>query len=202
MLSKIKSYRVAQLLGAPFFLVLLRIAKRWKAAQKAAQPRVIPTYAANGLRLSDSSIERAKRLLRMGYAAARYDRRGNLRVIQCISDVGRDKLRATAHMGQHYASLQTLPSGARAWKHNKLIQDERLLETLFGEKPDNLKQADLFVRAIFRAVPISCMGRTKSEPPESGPAKVISIDAGRKRRTASPEETPQSEPAVAAKRVA
>jgi hypothetical protein len=164
------------LLGAPFLFFVLRFAKRWTRAAKAAEPPLIRTYAANGRRLSDSSPERAERLIELGKVVARRDRRGRIRLIQFKHDCGAYPLQATAHMGTRYSYEEPLPSGHYAWKHRELVRDERSLEALFGEKPDDREEADRFVRAIFRAVPLSCMTKPNKLAP------VVNIEEYRERR--------------------
>lgn len=177
------NHRLALLLGAPFLFFVLRFAKRWKRAAQAAEPRLIRTYAANGRRLSDSSPERVERLLAIGKVVAGRDRHGRIRVIQFKNDCGAYPLQATAHTGTHYSYEQPLPSGHYAWKHRELVRDERDLEALFGEKPHDREEADRFVRAIFRAVPLSCMKRER-------PKRLAEVvDIGQYRKQMSQPET-------------
>jgi hypothetical protein len=155
----------------------------------------IPTYRANGKRLSDSSLERVERLLALKLVVARRDRHGRIRNIQFKWENGHlEPLRKTAHMGQHY-SFPLWIEGHRTgtWDHKPLVRDERSLEALFGEKPDNREEAERFVQAIFRAVPLSCLKEERSssasarrEPKRLAP--VVNIADYRKTTQMSGEE--------------
>ncbi len=168
------NYRLALILGAPFLFFVLRFAKRWMRARKAAEPRLIRTYAASGRRLSDSSPERVERLLALGFVVVRRNRRGAITLMQFKRDAQSGPIHKHAHMGQHYSFEEPLPSGYYAWKHRELVRDERDLQALFGEKPDDREEADRFVRAIFRAVPLSCLATDRPKTPKPA-AKIVDI---------------------------
>lgn len=144
----------------------------------------IPAYAPdNSTRRRSYSLEAIERFLSLDLVVAVRGRKGKILRVYFREPDGGNPLRTSAHMGQAYSYDETLPSGRSAWKHRKLVRDERDLAALFGEPPDDPIQADLYVRAIFRAVPISCMAQAKpEEPPPPTPANVISIEAGRKRK--------------------
>jgi hypothetical protein len=131
---------------------------------------VIPTYAADGRRLRNYSPDEINHLLSLSLVVVRRNQRGQIRVAQFRGQGGANPLRRTAHLGTRYAFL----GEARVWKHRRLLQSQDV-EYLFGE-PDNLAEAELFVQAVFRAVPLSCLKREKPAK-----AKVIPIDARTKR---------------------
>lgn len=136
----------------------------------------VPTYASDGRRLRRYTLEAIERLEKLDLVAVQRNRNGRIVCAHFRPADGANPIRSTAHMGTQYSFDETLPSGHSAWKHRALLRDERALASLFGEQPDDPADAELFVQAIFRAVPLSCMAG-KTSP------KVISINAGRKRKT-------------------
>lgn len=82
----------------------------------------IPTYRANGKRLSDSSLERAERLLALKLVVARRDRHGRIRNIQFKWENGHlDMLRKAAPVGSRYSYEQPLENGdGYVWAHREL----------------------------------------------------------------------------------
>lgn len=143
--------------------------------RRGASCRLIPTYRASGRRVSDSTPERVKRLLEAGLVAASYTRHGRLRSIQFKHDAGTNPVHKSAHQGQHYAYPQALPSGHHTWKHRELL-GRGDIEALFGElTPEELEKRDLFIRSVFRAVPLSVM---PSRGPSPRPAPVRERSVG------------------------
>ena len=67
-------------------------------------------------------------------------------------------IRKSAHRGQRYSVIRTF-GDARLWQHRRLIQAQEI-EYLMGERIDSY-EADLFVRAVFRAVPLSILRRER-----------------------------------------
>ena len=65
-------------------------------------------------------------------------------------------IRKSAHRGQRYSVIRTL-GDARLWQHRRLVQAQDL-ERALGLAIDE-EDADLFVRAVFRAVPLSILRR-------------------------------------------
>lgn len=131
---------------------------------------MIPTYRANGRRVSDSKPDRAARLLQEGLVAGSYTRHGRLRSIQFKHDCGRNPVSKRAHQGQRYSYPAHLPSGYHAWTHRDLI-GKHDIEGLFGElTPAELQNRELFIRSVFRAVPLSVLrGCTPAHPAPAAP---------------------------------
>jgi len=137
----------------------------------------IPTYASDGRRLRRYTLEAIERLEQLDLVAVQRNRKGRIVCAHFRPQDGANPISNAAHTGTRYSFEESLPSGCAAWTHRALERDPRALATLFGESADDSDQAELFVRAIFRAVPLSCMKRTESKTS----AKVVSIDAGRRR---------------------
>jgi len=153
--------------GFPLFSSLWQWRRRVRRAQKA-KPRLIPTYRANGRRVSDSTPVRVERLLAEGLVVASYSRHGRLRSIQFKHDAGTNPVHKSAHQGQRYSYAQALPSGHFAWKHRELLGRGEI-EALFGElTAEEIAQRDRFVRSVFRAVPLSVLRR--DAPARTAPA--------------------------------
>jgi hypothetical protein len=144
----------------------------------------IPAYAPdNSTRRRSYSLEAIERFLALDLVVAIRGRKGKILRVYFRETDGGNPLRTSAHMGQAYSYNQPLPNGRHAWKHRKLVRDERDLAALFGEPPDDPVEADLYVRAIFWAVPLSCMTQpTPEDPTPPTPAKVVSIDSARRKR--------------------
>lgn len=149
--------------------------------------KAVPTFRADGRRVRDYSMEAIARLLALGMIVIARSRKGRITCAQFKSDAGANPLVKSAHMGQQYSYEQALPSGHYAWRHREMIQRQDV-EMLFGERPESKRELDLYVRAIFRAVPLSCL-RSTPEPAASSPvparAKVVSITSGRGFRRAN-----------------
>lgn len=124
----------------------------------------IPTYRANGRRVSDSSEERAERLLALKLVVVRRDRQGRIRLIQFKSDCGRDALTKNPPLGTRYSYEESLESG-HVWAHRDLRNVERI---------------------DFEQVPLSCCS---IQPPQQQKAEVVDIGEWRKRTTQMSGET-------------
>jgi hypothetical protein len=160
----------------------------------------IKTFAADGERLRDSTPARAARLLHLGIVAASRNRRGRINSIQFVGVAGSRSIRQSAHMGQQYSYEQKVLGRGLVWAHKDLI-GTRAVEALFGElSPAELNARELFVRAIFRAVPLSCLtdaqrARPASNTPDitsKAPSKVVSIAdySARRRKSLSSTSRP------------
>jgi hypothetical protein len=143
----------------------------------------IPVYS-DGRRLFNRTLADIERLETKGRALIER-RKGRIVCAHLRPTEGASPVRTTAHMGQSYSYAQPLPSGHRAWKHSNVLISNRTVSEIVGKEVDS-EQADLFIRAIFRAVPLSCMGMAKPTPPT---ANVVAIDSYRKKtRKARPIE--------------
>jgi hypothetical protein len=150
----------------------------------------VKTYAADGRRLRDHAHGSIERLLALSRVVVRrYERgrrKGLIKVAQYRPLSGANPLRITCHMGTRYSIDELLPSGHHAWKHRELPQ-RQYVEFLLGEPVEDEAVLDLYLKAIFRAVPLSVLRRERPTPPPRRPvSKVVSIDAFRKRVTATP----------------
>lgn len=168
----------------------LRVAIFWKLWRrwKRSQPRQIPTYASNGRRVSDSSPERVKRLLELGYVSVkRHSRTGLITHCQFIYESFANKsnpVRKAAQMGQHYCVKRTI-ADHQVFQHRDLQQFDPLLskEAAKLERAD----ADLFLRAVFLEVPLSCMQQPEPPVPPQAPAKVIPFPVKKTNVVSAPE---------------
>ena len=131
--------------------------------------KTIPTYSADGQRRRGYSPEAIERLLSLHLVVVQRNRKGAIAVAMFRPTSGANPIQPTAHMGTKYSFLERLDDGNHAW-------------ALHGLPASDHRDADLFVRAIFRAVPLSCMTRTKA------PAKVVNIAEFRRRKAARPIE--------------
>jgi hypothetical protein len=170
---------------------------------------MIPTYAADGRRLRDYALSSIERLLTLHLIIVARNRKGKIVCAHFRPVGGANPLRRAAHLGTRYSFELPLPSGHFAWTHRRLLQSQEI-EALFGELDDR-DDADQFVRAVFRAVPLSVMRPKPPSPPapaaapsqqaaarcQQDAAKVVSIalkrdrsaaiDAGRRKRIAKSE---------------
>jgi hypothetical protein len=124
----------------------------------------IPTYTSNGVRLRNYSPETIEACLRMtppGVVVKRNKRTGLITSAQFMplprnsSAVdGKEPIRKHAHMGQRYSFRVSVDDrGHRAWRFSDfLTPDDMRLDP-------GVTSADLedWLRAIFRAVPLSCL---------------------------------------------
>ena len=115
---------------------------------------LIKTYSAGGQRIRDYSEEAIAELVRKGRMVVTRSVKGRLLSATFLPAETR-AVQKTAHMGQRYSFDEKLPSGRRAWKHADLLSPETI-ERLAGE-PLLQNEIDLYIRAIFRAVPLSCL---------------------------------------------
>ena len=151
-----------------------------------AKPKTfIPTFRADGRRVRDYSLEAIERLLGLSLIVVKRSRKGRITCAQFKSDAGANPLVKSAHMGQQYSYEHHLPSGHCAWSHRDLIQRQDV-EALFGETVESRQDVDLYVRAVFRAVPLSCLVVKAHVAPRPKPAKVVSIASGRRFRKTPP----------------
>ena len=137
----------------------------------------IPTYSADGSRRRRYSLEAIERLLSLHLVVVQRNRKGAIAVAMFRPLSGANPIRPTAHTGTKYSFHERLDDGHHAWTLHGLPQNEH-------------EDADLFVRAIFRAVPLSCMKRdaecTGNAREMHG--KVVDIAAFKRQRTARPIE--------------
>jgi hypothetical protein len=139
----------------------------------------IPTFGADGRRLRSYSLPAVERLLSLSKVVVRRNRRGRITSACFRPTDGANPLRLTALMGTRYSYQQQLDEH-RAWSHRRLIQRQDV-EALMGEELLDEVEIDVYVRAVFRAVPLSVMRRDPRKTPlDRVPAKVVSIDSGRK----------------------
>ncbi len=128
----------------------------------------IPAYSSSGRRLRNYSHEAVERILGLtptACVAKRNKRTGHICSVQFLplpqnssAVEGKEPLRKTAHMGQHYCFEQAiLDSGRKAWGFAKILvpREDRDLDD-----PEDMERR---LQLIFRAVPLSCMKR-ESEP--------------------------------------
>lgn len=145
----------------------------------------IPTLSADGQRWRGYSLEAIERLRGKDLVTVERGRRGQIKVAYFRKIDGANPIQATAHMGTRYSFEEPLRSGHFAWTHRELVRDDNSLAAIFGVPPDDRADAERYVRAIFRAVPLSCMKQDEPTPPEpTPPAKVIPF-AGKRKRTAA-----------------
>lgn len=153
--------------------------------------RQIATFSPSGGPLRRYSLSAIERLLSMDRVVVKRNHHG--RIVEAIfrQADGASPVRATAHLGTAYSFEEPLPSGHYAWRHRALVRDESSLEALFGELPDDRQDAELYVKAIFRAVPLSCMARPKPlTPPTKTPGKVLPFAAGKRKPKAAAASRP------------
>ena len=153
----------------------------------------MPAYSSCGRRLRNYSLEAVERFLSVTPPACSVKRNrktGRITSVQFFplpqsspAVGGKDPLRKTAHMGQHYSFAQAVDkSGRRVWRFASLLlpRDE---------------DTETYIMSVFRAVPLSCIsegrgfkpagvavtgvGEEKPEPPTT-PGKVIEMRPRRK----------------------
>lgn len=149
------------------------------------EPR-IPTFSADGSRVRAQFLSKVEAFLAAGAMVVRRNRKGKITCAQYRVQIdGANPLRRSAHVGTRYSWLEHVgeDSPYRAWRHRNLLQSQ-YVEVLMGQPVDNPEDIDLFVRAVFRAVPLSCMKR----PARTPLAPVIPIDSFRPKRKQKPWE--------------
>jgi hypothetical protein len=112
----------------------------------------IPTYAANGARLRDRSLDSVLRLEELKKVALKRDRRGRVRGCQFLSDAGANPIRKSAHMGQRYSYMKRIGEHARIWQHRQLDND---------------------LRGIFLRVALDCKPKPAPAAPGDTPARRL-----------------------------
>jgi hypothetical protein len=119
--------------------------------------RSIPSYAADGTRLrKDFSEEAVEHLLALSLVVVRRSPRGRIQCALWRGETGAHPLRATAHLGTRYHRLRRVSETSL-----KIYE----LRDLLGERdsdvaklsPVERAQRDLFLRRVFREVPLSVM---------------------------------------------
>jgi hypothetical protein len=135
----------------------------------------IRTYSAEGRRYRDYSLDALLKLARMRKVYFSFGRRGQL---LCANFLPHDasKLLRTAHMGQHYCFPEKLGGAGNCWSFSPFLNPHNLP----GVEARTAEDVDLFLRAIFRAVQLSCVRRDDETPPPS--LKVVSIASARRPR--------------------
>ncbi len=146
----------------------------------------IPTFAADGRRLRNYSVESVERLSNLHLiTVVRAGRKGAIVSAHFRSPGGASAIKRTAHLGQKYSYLARIGQ-SRLWQHQPLLQrtDRRQLE---ADTADDRAAAELYIRGIFRAVPLSCLQHQPGTSTHPG-AKVVPIDSLRpaKKAGASP----------------
>lgn len=129
----------------------------------------VPTYSSDGSRLRRYTLAAIERLEQLNLVAIQRNRKGKIVCAHFRNAEGANPIRTTAHVGSKYSYREKVGDGLFAWSLKGLPASEH-------------EDADLFVRGIFRNVALSCM---KRDEPTPAPSKVVSIDAGRKRRPAA-----------------
>ena len=111
----------------------------------------VATFAADGGRLPDRSLSSITRLLSLSLVVVRRNFRGAIVRAHFRSVSGANPLRRSAHIGTRYSYQEHTgdDSAYRTWRHRRLVQSTAL----------DREQAELFVRAVFLEVPLSCMSR-------------------------------------------
>jgi hypothetical protein len=117
----------------------------------------IPTWRADGSRFRDFSLEAIEHLERLSKVVVKRSRRGKVLAAHFRPTDGSNPLRATATLGQRYHVLEHA-GNYRLWQHRRLIPSQDL-EQLLGVALDSPEEIDLYLRGIFRAVPLSVLTR-------------------------------------------
>ena len=141
--------------------------------------RVVPTFAANGKRLRNHSSAHVEQLELRGVAQLSRTPKGRIKACQFLTSLGANPVQKTASTGTVY-SFYNRVGDAQLWEHRQMVQRQDV-EALFGLPVERSQDLDLYLRGIFRAVPLSCMRTEVIMPrPSKTPAKVVSIASGRK----------------------
>jgi hypothetical protein len=131
--------------------------------------RKIPTFAADGRRLRAYSLAAIEHLLSLSKVVVRRDERGRITVAQFRGLGGMNPLRQTAHAGTRYSFLVRC-GDHKAWEHKDLLSS-RDVELLFdlskSSHEEELRSRDRAVRAVFLAVPLSCLVPDNSQTKSS-----------------------------------
>jgi hypothetical protein len=89
-----------------------------------------------------------ERLLSLSLIAVKRNRRGEIVCIHFRPRDGANPLQASCTMGQRYSFLERVGDG-RCWAHKRMLAP-----------PD--EERDLYLRRVFRAVPLSIFRRRKT----------------------------------------
>ncbi len=142
--------------------------------------RIVPTFAANGKRLRNHSAAHVEQLEQRGVVQLSRTAKGRIKACQFLTGLGANPVQKTANTGTVY-SFYNRVGDAQLWEHRQMVQRQDV-EALFGLPVERGEDLELYLRGIFRAVPLSCM-RTEAiimPRPAKTPAKVVSIASGRK----------------------
>ncbi len=115
----------------------------------------VPAYSSSGRRLRNYSLEAVERFLSAEpptCSVKRNRKTGRICSVQFFplpqnsaALEGKEPLRKTAHMGQHYSFAQQVDeSGRRVWRFSPVLVPRDV-------------DAETFLMSVFRAVPLSCM---------------------------------------------
>ena len=126
----------------------------------------IPAYSSSGRRLRNYSLEAVERFLSATpptCSVKRNRKTGRICSVQFFplpqnsaALEGKEPLRKTAHMGQHYSFPQQVDeSGRRVWRFAPVLVPRDV-------------DSEMFLMSVFRAVPLSCLKAV--ELPPSAPA--------------------------------
>lgn len=163
-------------------------ARSTSRARRVSNKQTIPAYSSSGQRLRNYSLEAANRFLELKPPAcvAKRSKLGRVVSIQFFPlpesssacREAKEKIRATAHMGQAYSFKEKVDdgSGRRVWAHSRLLLPRS-------------EEADIQLRLIFRAVPLSCLVEEEPaaasvvlpcadpipEPPSPPPSNVFTM---------------------------
>lgn len=121
---------------------------------------MIRTYSSDGLRLRDYSESAIEKLAALGRVIVTFRvLASGERRMACATFCPQNgsRIRASAHMGQTYSFREKLPNGSRAWKHADLLSPASIRK--LAGKPLELEEIDLYLRRVFRAVPLSCLSK-------------------------------------------
>jgi hypothetical protein len=103
----------------------------------------IPAYSPDGRRRRNVSAGAVERLLNQDKIVIRKNKNGRVTCVQFLCEDGANPLQSVAHGGTKY-SFQRRFGLARVWVLKNLA-------------PSGDEDADLFVRCVFRAVPLSVL---------------------------------------------
>ena len=105
-------------------------------------------FSADGRPLRSYSRERLEFLAAHDRVVLIRNRKGRITSAH-FREAGSSPIQAHAHMGQRYSFEQRV-GDARLWQHKRLLH---------GARGAELADAERYLQAVFRAVPLSCMGK-------------------------------------------
>jgi hypothetical protein len=123
--------------------------------RKSKTEKRVPTYAADGRRLRDYVPSAVEHLFKLSLVVVRRNKSGRVVLAQFRGVGGANPLRATALAGTRYSFIERLHE-SRCWSHRRLLPREAV-ENLLGKPVEDAVTLDRYLRAIFRAVPLSVM---------------------------------------------